>query len=250
MPQYIASPFKPSPQLAVAGTPSYLLGSWNDKTGPTLGYIQSNSGSTTTGTIVFRIASGNVPIVGALLSAVGQTNSANFNVTNAPILTVACTDAGICTVTVTITSTTQANTPDNGQVIIQQPEVGDTVSGTTYASVPLAVPFNNPEMQEGKSITARLSLPNSGSLSGITAVLQGSDIDLDSAYVTIHTFASVTAANTSETWQSGADNIAPSATPGNITPNPGGVNIINYRFFRFKFTAITGTGPAVGTIEI
>jgi hypothetical protein len=200
---------------------------------------------------VFRIASGNVPVVGALLSAVGQSNSANFNVTNAPILTVTCTDAGIATVTVTITSTTQASTPDNGQVIIQQPEVGDTVTGV-YASVPLAVPFNNPEMQEGKSITARLSLPNSGSLSGVTAVLQGSDIDLDASYVTIHTFALVTAANTSETWQSGSDDlfVTSSASPGTIVVNPGGVNIINYRFFRFKFTATTGTGPAVGTIEI
>lgn len=248
MSQYIQSPFKPVPQLAVAGTPSYLLGSWNDKTGPTLGNIQSNSGATTTGTIVFSIVSGNVPVVGALLSAVGQANSANFNVTNAPILTVTCTAAGICTVTVTISSTTQASTPDGGQVIIQQPEVGETVSGSTYASVPLAIPFNNPEMQEGKSITARLALPNSGSLSGIVAVLQGSDIDLDSAYVTIHTFASVTAANTSETWQSGSDVIVPPTMT--TTPNPGGVNIINYRFFRFKFTSITGTGPAVGTIEI
>jgi hypothetical protein len=251
MSTYIKSPFKPSPQLAVAGTPSYLFGSYNDKTGPTLGYIQSNSGSTTTGTLVFRIASGNVPIVGALLTAVGQANSANFNVTNAPILTVVCTDAGICTVTVTITSTTQASTADGGQVVIQQPEVGDTIaSGTATASVPVAVPFNNPEMQEGKSITATLTLPNTGSLSGVVAVLQASNLDLDGEYVTIHTFAAVTAANTSETWQSGADLKAPSATPGNVSANLGGVNIINWRFYRFNLTSVTGTGPAIGKIEI
>jgi len=250
MSQYVLSPFKPSPQLAVAGTPSYLLGSYNDKTGPTLGNVISNSGVTTTGTIVFQIISGNIPVVGALISAVGQSNSNNFNVTNASILTVSCNDAGVCTVTVTITSTTQSNTADGGQVIIQQPEVGETVSGSTYSSVPLAIPFNNPEMQEGKSITANLILPSGGTLSAITAVLQGADVDLDSAYTTIHTFAAVTGAGTSETWQSGADLQAPSATPGNIAQNPGGVNILNYRFFRFKFTAITGSGLAIGKIEI
>lgn len=250
MSQYIASPFKPTPRLAVAGTPEYLLGSYNDKTGPTLGYVQSNSASTTTGTLVFRIASGNVPVTGSLITVVGCANSVNFNVTNVAIPVVSTTDAGICTVTYTITSTTQVSTADGGQVCIPQPEVGETVSGSTYASVPVSIPFNNPEMQEGKSLTASLSLPSGGSLSGIVAVLQGSDFDVDSEYKTIHTYAAVTGAGTSEIFQTGSDNVAPSATPGNITANPGGVNIVNYRFLRFKFTSITGTGLAIGKIEI
>lgn len=251
MSQYITSPFKPAPILAVAGQPTYLLGSYNDKTGPTLGYVVSNSASTTTATLVFNIASGNVPVNGSLITVVGTANSAGvFNVTNVAITVVSTTAAGLCTVTYTIASTTQASTPDGGQVIIPQPEVGETVSGSSYASVPVAIPFNNPVMQEGKSLTATLSLPNSGTLSGITAVLQGADFDVDSEYKTIHTFAAVTGANTSETFQTGTDTVAPSATPGTITANPGGANIVNYRFFRFKFTAITGSGPAVGKIEI
>jgi hypothetical protein len=250
MSQYVTSPFKPTPQLAVAGLPAYLLGSFNDKTGPTFGYVQSNSAVTTTATLVFRIVSGNIPAVGALITVVGCGNSVNFNVTNVAIATVSCTDAGICTVTYTIVSTTQSSTPDGGQVVIPQPEVGETVSGSTYTSVPVAIPFNNPQMQEGKSLTATLNLPSGGTLSGIVAVLQGADFDIDSEYKTIHTFAAVTGAGTSETFQTGSDVVAPSATPGNITANPGGANIVNYRFLRFKFTSITGSGLAVGKIEI
>jgi hypothetical protein len=251
MSQYQTTPFKPVPQLAVAGTPSYLLGGYNDKTGPTLGFVQSNSGVTTTATLVFQIVSGNAPVTGSLITVVGCANSANFNVTNVAITVVSTTASGICTVTYTITSTTQGSLADGGQVIIPQPETTDTVSGASYASVPVAIPFNNPEMQEGKSITATLNLPSGGTLSGIVAVLQGADFDVDSEYKTIHTFAAVAAgAGTSEIFQTGSDLQAPSATPGNISSNPGGVNIVNYRFLRFKFTSITGSGPAIGKVEI
>ena len=153
------------------------------------------------------------------------------------------------TYTISSTATPTTQTQDYGQVIIPQPETGETVSGSTYASVPVAAPYNNPVIQEGKSLTATLNLPSGGSLSGIVAVLQGADIDLDAEYKLIHTFASVTGAGTTETFQTGADVIAPSATAGNISSNPGGANLSNYRFYRFKFTSITGSGLAIGKVE-
>jgi hypothetical protein len=229
----------------VAGTPSYLLGGYNDKTGPTFGYVVSNSAATTTATLVFRIVSGNVPVSGSLITVVGTSNSAGvFNVTALAVTEVSCTDAGICTVTYAIASTSQASTPDGGQVVIPQPETGETVSGTTYFSVPVSAPYNNPNIQEGKSFTASLNLPSGGSLSGIVAVLQGADFDAPSEYKTIHTYAAVTGAGTSEIFQSGSD------TPASAgASNPGGVNISNYRFYRFGFTSITGSGLAIGKIE-
>lgn len=245
MSQYQTTPFKPSPALAVAGTPQYLLGSWNDRTGPTLGFVISDSGDGTTSTVVFQIQSGNVPVAGALITIVGTTNaSGGYNVTNVAIATVSVTEQGVCTVTFLNTATSAA-AQDFGSVQVPQPEIGETVSGSTYSSVPVAMPFNNPEMQEGKSITATLNLPSGGSLSGITAVLQGANLDFDSEYKTIHTFASVTGAGTNESWQSGTDT---PAAAGN--ENPGGANILNYRYYRFKFTAITGSGSAIGKIEI
>jgi hypothetical protein len=52
-----------------------------------------------------------------------------------------------------------------------------------------------------------------------------------------------------QVFQSGQDTVAPSATPGNITANPGGVNLMNYRFYRFKITSVTGSGTVIGKIE-
>src|ERR1035437_7089861 len=96
---YLKTPFKPMPVLLIQGTPEYVFGSLNRQVGPTLGYVQSNSGVTTTGTLVFRIVSGNVPAVNSLITVVGCGNSSNFNTTNSIILSASTTDAGISTVT-------------------------------------------------------------------------------------------------------------------------------------------------------
>jgi hypothetical protein len=247
MSQYQKTPFKASPVLAVAGIPTYLMGSWNDRTGPTLGYVISDaSNGTTTGTLIFQIQSGSAPIVGALITVVGTANGGgNFNVTNASILTVVTTVAGVCTVTYAIssTSTPTVQTADNGQVQVPQSEVGDTITSFPYASVPVARPFNNPETQSGQAITATLNL--GAGLSAVVATLQGADIDLDSEYTTIHTFGT----SGLSTFQSGQDNIAPSATPGAIESNPGGAPVLTYRFYRFNLVSGTGTGTAIGKIE-
>ena len=238
MPAYVQSPFKPPVQLAVAGTPSYLIGSYNDKTGPTLGYVISDSSASTTGTLVFQIVSGNVPKTGFLITVVGTANSAGiFNVTNTAVTVSSVTDAGVATVTYTVSSTSQASTADSGQVIIPQPEVGETVAAA-YKSAPVARPFNNPNINEGQSLTATLNL-GSG-LSGVTGTLEGADFDIDSEYVTIHTFG--TSGLTS--FQTGQDT---PAVAGNA--NPGGVNQLNWRFYRFNISAVTGSGSVIGKIE-
>lgn len=253
MSQYVTSPFKPPVQLATAGTPSYLMGAFNDRTGPTQGYVISDaSNGTTTATLIFQIVSGNAPVTGSLITVIGTANGGgNFNVTNVAVTVVSTTLQGVCTVTYTIasTATPTTQTQDFGQVIIPQPETGDTVSAATYASVPVARPFNNPNIQEGQSLTATINFLTGGTLSGYTVVLQGADIDLDSEYQTIHTFTASGAAGNIYTFQSGTDVQAPSATPGTITNNPGQANLMNYRFYRFKLTGGSGTGTVVGKIE-
>ena len=76
--------------MLIQGTPEYVFGSFNDKTGPTQGFVVSvQSNGSTTGTILFQITSGNVPVSGALITVVGTTNAGgNFNVTNATITNV------------------------------------------------------------------------------------------------------------------------------------------------------------------
>ncbi len=174
---YVKSPFKPTPTLLVQGRPEYVFGSWNDNTGSTLGNIISDSAVTTTATVTFQILSGNAPAVGSLITVVGAANSANFNVTNAQIITASTTSAGVCTVTYAITSSSvPAGTPDGGQIVIPQPELGDILSSFAASSVPVCCP-ESPSQQSGKSLSATVKLPAQkggvdSTLSAVTVVIQ------------------------------------------------------------------------------
>jgi hypothetical protein len=242
----------------VQGTPEYLFGSWNANTGPTLGSVLSDSAVTTTGTLTFKILSGNVPVVDSLITVVGTANASGyFNVVNASILTVSAAsnpDTGIYTVTYAITSSSLSTTADAGQVYIAQPEVGDVVSaavitgiGTVVASsAPVVSPVSGPN-SVGKSLSVTVKLPanttaNPNTLSGVTVVLQGSNVDLDSEYNTVATVATTIAAGTTVDWQSGQGN----QSTGTLAA--GAVNLINFRFYRLQITAGTGAGYIVGKI--
>ena len=191
MSQYVTSPFKPSPVLLVPGIPEYLLGSYLDKTGPTIGTVISDSAATVTATLVFVIRSGNVPKTGSLITVIGAANSANFNVTNVAITVVSCTDAGVCTVTYAISSTTQASLADGGQVIIPQPEVGETISAAVYNSVPAVMPYGDATNNLNQAITAVAAFTTFPTTGVVT--LQQAVFDVDSEYATVATVATVTA---------------------------------------------------------
>jgi|ERR1035437_1881307 hypothetical protein len=255
---YLKTPFKPMPKLLIQGTPEYLYGSFNDKVGATLGYVQSNSGVTTTGTLVFRIVSGNVPAVNSLITVVGCGNSSNFNVTNATILTVSCTDAGICTVTYAITSTNQASTADGGQVIIQQPEVPDNLTAAIVsnlatnagASFPVAAPVGATADGRSVSVTVNLTATSAtytSTLTGVTVVLQGANVDLDSEYNDIGTIVSAGTAGNVYDWQSGQGT---DKSTGTGVLADGDVNFPNFRFYRLKVSAATGAGWLIGKIMV
>jgi hypothetical protein len=169
-------------------------------------------------------------------------------VTNAQILSATTTDAGISTVTFTITSSTiAAGTPDGGQVSIPQPELGDVLSSFPASSIAVACP-SSPGNQSGKSLSATVKLPLqqggvSSTLTAVTVLIQGANFDEDGQYNTIGT---ITAAGTSVAgpntydWQSGQGNSGTLAS--------GDVDLINFRFYRLQVSAATGSGPVVGTI--
>lgn len=239
MSRYQNTPFKPMPTLLVAGTPTYLFGSYNDKTGPTFGRVLTDAASSTTATVVFQIYSGNVPVVGAIINVRGTANSAGvFNSpTTGIILSVSCTDAGVCTVTYAISSTTQATTADGGEVEIAQPEIGEAL--VDGASAPAAAAANNANPQQGRTITATVKFPSApDTLASFN--LQGANVDLDSEYTTIVPTA-------------GGDG----STPANLAKvTTGGVvvggqasysdEVCNFRFYRFRATTPSGgTNPTV-----
>jgi len=253
---YLKTPFKPTPTLLIQGTPEYVYGSFNSKVGPTLGAVISDSGATTTGTLTFQVLSGNSPAVNSLITVVGTANSGgNFNVVNATILTASTTNEGVCTVTFAISSTTQATTADAGQVYVVVPEVPDNLTASIVtnlstnagASVPVAAPVGLPT--DGRSLSATLSLlANSttypSTLTGVTATIQGANIDFDSEYNDIGTITAAGSAGNVYDWQSGQG----MSTTGTLAA--GSVNLPDFRFYRLKITAATGAGYIVGKILV
>lgn len=240
MPNYIASPFKPMPQLMVPGIPSYVWGSWNDKTGPTQGIVLQSLGIGATAELVVQIISGNIPVVGSLITVVGVAANANFNVINAALTAVDnyphgnTPDNGVYALAYSATVATPLQA-DAGQFIIPQPEVGETVSATG-ASAPVAVSAWTPS---GKSLSVALTLGTG--LSGVTAVIQGANLDKDSEYSTIGTLGTGLGASTTE-WQSGDGN----TSTGTLAA--GSVNFPNFRFYRINLTAVTGSGLVIAKI--
>jgi len=256
---YQTTPFKASPTLLVQGKQEYVFGSYNDKTGPTQGFVISDaSNGTTTGTLIFQVTNGNVPLVGSLITVIGTANGGgNFNVTNAQILSVSSTEQGVVTVTYTIasTATPTTQTQDFGSVMVPQIELGDVfaLSGTV-SSVPVAAPAS-PSQQSGKSLSATVSLPAqqagvASTLTGVTVVIQGANFDRDDHFNTIGTICTTTAApgtgTTTIDWQSGQGY---SATTSN-TLALGNVNLPEFKFYRLQITAGSGTGPVIGSIMI
>lgn len=226
MPAYQTTPFKPVPELLVAGRPSYVFGSFNDRTGPTLGNVISNSSATTLATLIFQIVSGNIPTVGSLITVVGCANSANFNVTNATVLSVSTTASGVCTVTYNITSTNQSSTADGGQVIIPQPEIGEAIANG--ASVPVAKVFNNAAVDQSEILMVAVSFPVIPK--ACTVILQEALVDLDSEYSNIAVV--VTVAN--------------STVAGSVV-FPTSIQVAG-RFYRLYVEGLQGTGTIVGKI--
>ena len=226
MPQYQATPFRAAPALLVAGSAEYLWGSYNNKTGPTFGYVISDSAVTTTGTVTFRIVSGNVPIAGALITVVGTANaSGHFNVTNATIVTVSCTDAGICTVTYAITSSSVAlGTADSGEVLIPQPEIGEAL--TAVSSAPACMPYGNTLANLNQGLTAVVSFPSLPT--SVIVYLQQAVQDIDSEYATVAVVATVSGGV-----------VTSSGAQITVDPTLG-------RFFRFSNgTVVGGTLPTI-----
>jgi hypothetical protein len=222
--QYQTTPFKEPIKLLVPGIPAYLWGSYNDKTGPTFGYVISDSAAATVGTIVFQITQGNIPFVGALITVRGTANSGGvFNVT-ATILTVAVNDYGVCTVTYAISSTSQASAADAGQVEIPQPEIAEAL--TAVSSVPVAMPYNNVNANLNQALTAVVSFPSLPT--SVIVSLQQAVIDLDSEYATVAVVATVSGG-------------AVTAAGSQITVDP-----TLGRFFRFSNGAVVGgTLPSI-----
>jgi hypothetical protein len=225
MPSYQLTPFRESTKLLVPGLPSWLLGSYLEDAASTFGYVVSNSAASTIGSLVFQITQGNIPIVGSLITVRGTANSGGvFNVVGATVLTVSTNDYGTCSVTYAISSTTQASTADNGQVLIPQIEVGETL--VAESSIPVAMPYQNANANLNQALTAVVAFPSLPT--SVIVSLQQAVFDKDSEYATVAVVATVSGG-------------AVTAAGSQITVDP-----TLGRFFRFSVgTVVGGTLPTI-----
>lgn len=228
MPAYVKSPFKSPVQVLTAGLPSYVWGSYDDHSSSTVGAIISDSAVTVVGTVTFLIVSGPAPKVGEKIAVRGASRSANFNVSDGSATVISVVEEadaagiknGVVTVTYPIGSTSLGTAADGGQVVITRVEVGETaVNG---ASVPVAAPYNPANTHSNKLISASVTF--TGTATGLV-VLQGSNFDEDSQYVTLGTVYSTSVQSTQEFET-------------------------NYRFYRMNTSGLTGTGGIIGKIEL
>ena len=213
----------------VPGMPSYLLGSFNDKTSDTRGPVLTDEGNGTTSTVVFQILDGNIPLVGALVYIQGSANSSgDYNADGATILTVSTTAAGVCTITFA-GSGDSSSAADTGMVIIPQPEIGENL--VEGASIPCAMPYNNVVANLNQALTAVISCPSlSGSpAANATVYLQQAVKDMDSEYQDVALIATISGGEISG---------SPQAT---VDPTLG-------RFFRFYVDDVEGTGTIVAKL--
>src|ERR1035437_10270750 len=238
MSYYITSPFKPSPKLLVPGFPTYLWGSWNDKTGPTQGIILQSLGIGATAELVVKILSGNVPVVGALITVVGVAAHANFNVNNAVIIAVDRyphgnePDNGMYTLAYAATVATPIQA-DAGQFIIPQPEIGEVLTAGAVAaginpgaSSPAVMPYGNATYNQNQGLTAVVSFPSLPT--SVIVYLQQAVQDMDSEYATVATVATVAGGV-----------VTAAGSQITIDPTLG-------RFFRFSNgTVVGGTLPTI-----
>jgi hypothetical protein len=172
----------------VGGQPGYLLGSFNSLVSPTKMNISTVALSGTTATITGLVISGNIPVVGQLVSISGAV-PAYFNVTNAPILSVsaaASPDLGVYTITFALTNSGIGTTVSPGVAVAPQLEVGDPL--VAESSMAGALQSNFPVYQ-GRSIRFDVTFPVIPGAALVQA--QSAMIDIDADYQNLGTAASV-----------------------------------------------------------
>lgn len=171
MPAYINSPFQ-VPKLLQKGVPVYLFGSFDYKIGNTYLALSNVVATGGTGTVTVQLINGPNPVVGGFISIVNSTTSSGlFNVNRAVITAVSINQAtGAGTIAFALTGTV-ASTADSGSVLVEPPEIGETLvaeasipclvqapEGDSQFTLPIAVTF--PTMPTAVSVHLQVAIRN------------------------------------------------------------------------------------------
>jgi hypothetical protein len=188
MPAYLTQPASAANRrLLVPGRPEYVFGSRDGKSSDTLSYVTNASLTTNVATLTLKLAAGNVPIVGQLLTMLNCSDS-TFNVTGAAITAVAGFNTGdnsTGTVSFALTHANVGSEAVSGYVFMPVPEIAEAL--VNGASIQVSVPFNDPRIDQSRTITAQMQYPSIPTT--CTTTLQTSDDDIN--YFDVGTVASV-----------------------------------------------------------
>ncbi len=229
MPAYDSSPFKPVPRLLIPGQNTYLLGSYSQDASPSKFQISNVELASDVATVTGTMTEGSVPAVGSQISIRGtQTSSGLFNVTNVALASVTFTVASSAiSVTFALTGATVATTVDSGLAIVPQPEIPETLADE--ASIACTPQNNETFLEVSRLVSTAVEFPTLPTAA--TVVLQGANVDQNSEYSTIATVATV-------------------ASGVQTTPVVTAISsAVNYRFYRFLVSGVTGTGSIIARIE-
>lgn len=131
MPPFMTLPPSIQPRRGfTGGLPAYSAGSFAFGQAPTRLFVTNVTASGSAVTLGVRLAEGNIPAVGSLITVVGTSVAgALANVTNVALTAVSITPAtGLGTVTYNSAAPALAQTNDGGQAVVSVPEVGDTLA--------------------------------------------------------------------------------------------------------------------------
>jgi hypothetical protein len=168
MPQFQNNPFN-RPQLLQKGVPAYLIGSFSQQVGNTKLALLTDAVATDVATITATLLDGPLPTANQLISIINSTNgTGEFNVSRVAVSSVSYNaTTNVATITFPLTASNQAATADVGTVILEQAEVGETVSGN-YTSQAAIV-----QAPEGDSqFTVPFTVEAGAGITAMTATLQ------------------------------------------------------------------------------
>jgi hypothetical protein len=176
-------------ELLIPGRLTYLLGYYSAKTSPTLANITNISAAVNTVTITVGLTAGNAPTTAQLLTVQNASNSA-INAVSAPITAVTGFNGGdnsVGTIAYTVTGVgTIVSVAGSGQVVMPVAEVPDVLQNGSSLSV--AMPFNDPRIDQSRTIVVQASCPSAPT----TATINLSASDDNVTFYTLQTVLSYT----------------------------------------------------------
>lgn len=196
MPAYPSNPFQTVPQL-IPGIPVYLFGSYNSSQSPLKGQVQTVAVATDVATVTLLLNEGApanlvfTQYVGSLISIQQtQTSSGAFNVNDATVESISYNaTTNILTVTFALTTGNVSSTPDTGQVVIDIPEIPETLANG--ASIAASVQHNPAEQRGERTYAVDVQFPG-GLPTAATVVFQVAVHNNNASFATLGTVTEVT----------------------------------------------------------